>query len=92
MQGIPEMGYQQQLRGDLKRWTPPKYSEELGRALGLMQIEGALPKRYHAGSPEWNYEYLIHAWKTAKTTGAKYQIRALFNRALTLAVSMRMQS
>ena|GEM_PF-5564240 len=86
------MGDRQQLRADLKQWVPPSYSKELGRALSYMQIEGALPKRYYAGSPEWTYEYLTHAWKTAKTIGAKYQIRELFNRALTRAVSIRLRS
>lgn len=86
------MGDRQQLRGDLKRWVPPSYSEELGRAFGLMQCQGTLSKKYCRVLYKNTYSELHRSWLRAKTVGAKYQIRELFNRALTLAVSMRMQS
>ena len=86
------MGDRQQLRADLKRWVPPSYSEELGRAFGLMQLQGTLPKKYCRVVYEHTYRELYLAWLRAKTTGAKYQIRELFNRALILAVSTRTRS
>ena len=86
------MGDRQQLRADLKRWVPPSYSEELGCALGLMQCQGMLPKKYCRVVYEHTYRELYLAWLRAKTTGAKYQIRELFKRALILAVSTRMRS
>lgn len=86
------MGDRQQLRADLKQWIPPSYSEELGRALDVMSLEGTLPKKYRRALNEHTYLQLHRSWLRAKTTGAKYQIRELFNRALILAVSMRMRS
>ena len=86
------MGDRQQLRADLKQWVPPKYSEELGRALVRLWAEGVLPKKHARPTGEATYLALYKSWRNAKTIWARYQIRALFNRALTLAVSMRMQS
>lgn len=86
------MGNRQQLRADLKRWVPPSYSEELGRAFGLMQCQGTLPKKYCRILYKNTYSELHTAWLQAKTVGAKYQIRELFKRALILAVSMRARS